>query len=250
MSIISTNAVIVNVSPYRETSCILKLFSPEYGLITGIAKGIKKLKSRHDPLERGFTVNLTVYFRQNRDINTVTDIQIVDFYPGIRNSLHKTAVRDIAFELILTSIINSNPQNELYSVLLDFLSELEQVSKKQPLYFLLWRFIYTFTAISGFCPNFSECVYCRKPLTENGYLIIGSGGVSCQSCCKNEFRNSDLLIPEQFPAILLSTSFQHDSDMSFNSRDLARLTRLILSYCRYHLDIHREFKSLSFLEQL
>ncbi|MDO5576643.1 MAG: DNA repair protein RecO [Fibrobacter sp.] len=250
MPIISTNAVIVNVSPYRETSCILKLFSPEYGLITGIAKGIKKLKSRHDPLERGFNVNLTVYFRQNRDINTVTDIHIVDFYPGIRSSLHKTAVRDIAFELILTSIINSNPQNELYPVLLDFLFELEQVSKKQPLYFLLWRFFYSFATISGFGPNFSECVYCGKPINENGYLIIGNGGVSCQMCCKNEFRNSDLLVPEQLPGILLSPAFEHDLDLGFNSHDLTRLTRLILSYCRYHLDIHREFKSLSFLEQL
>jgi len=250
MSINNISAIILNVSPYRETSCILKLFSPEYGLITGIAKGVKKLKSRREPLERGSHINLTVYFKKNRDINTVSNIHIIDFFPGIRSNLQKTAIRDITFELIIASIINYNPQRELYSTLLKFLSQLEQLSETHTLYIQLWRFFYKFADISGFVPDFSQCIYCGTPIKESGYLLINKGGVSCRNCCKNDFSDPDCFIPERLFYILASSILPSDNIPSFGSAELLRITRLAVSYCRYHLDIHREFKSLNFLEHL
>lgn len=250
MSINNTSAIILNVTPYRETSCILKLFSPEYGLITGIAKGVKKLKSRREPLERGFHINLTVYLKKNRDINTVSNFHIIDFFPGIRNNLQKTAIRDITFELIIASIINYNPQKELYSILLKFLSQLEQLFEIDILYILLWRFFLKFADISGFGVDFSQCIYCGTPVKESSYLLINKGGISCRNCCKNDFRNSDFLIPERLLFVLASSILQYDNIPAFGSAELLRITRLAVSYCRYHLDIHREFKSLNFLEHL
>jgi DNA repair protein RecO (recombination protein O) len=250
MSIKNTSAIILNVSPYRETSCILKLFSLEYGLITGIAKGIKRLKTRREPLERGSLVNLTVYLKQNREINTVSDFQINNFYPSIRKNLHKTTIRDIVFELILASTINFSPQSKLYFCLINFLSQLEQFSEKQALFIILWRFFYRYTVLSGFGPDFSQCICCKEPLKDNGFLLINKGGILCQNCSKNSIQSNEIFIPELLFSILSSKDFQYDKKTFFDSTELLRITRLAISYCRYHLDIHREFKSFNFLEQL
>ena len=79
-----TKALILQVLPYRESSCILYLFTEKHGLIHGIAKGIRRKKSKQDLIERGFLVELIVYIRPHRELHTLSSIHVLEFFSAVR----------------------------------------------------------------------------------------------------------------------------------------------------------------------
>lgn len=253
MSIHKTSSIVLSTTPYRESSLIVTLFSVDYGRFQGIAKGIRSASKYSTPLERGMLIEHIVYVKKTRDIQTLADIQVSDFFPEIRGNIEKTAVRDTAFELLISSLKSGDRNPELFSFVLDFLSLLSnpEITQKT-LLFLLWRFHFRFASIMGFETDFSTCTHCCKPLVSThsgGYLNHDQGGIVCNSCGKSHL-GDDLFIPSE----LLSLQSFVDIPTNFSSflppHQWLRLIRLASAYCRIHFDLKYPFRSLDFLEQV
>ncbi len=248
MGIEKTRAVILSMLPYRESSAIVTLYTNEYGRVNGIAKGVRKRSKNSLPLERGFLIDLILYIKQGRDLHTLADINICDYYPGIRGDLYNTAIRDAAFELLLKSVMASESHPELFSLLQQFLLSLQTTDITENRFALLWNFYMKTAELLGFALRFDCCRCCgRKILISEGvFLIVESGGLYCTRC--GEVNRS---LPD---AYIQSTVLQKlngsSSPLKLPSDELMRLTRLAASYCRFHLDIRPEFKSLKFIEQI
>jgi DNA repair protein RecO len=248
MAIEKTSAVVLSLMPYRESSFIAILYSNTHGLIHGMAKGVRRHTKGVAPLERGFLVDLLVYVKGNRDLHTLGDIQISEYYPQIRENLQKAALRDTAFELLLRSVTLSDSHPELYGFLTAFLSSLQLISGRGESFILLWNFYYGVAQLLGFSPHFDHCFLCGTAavLDNGGYLIIENGGICCKSCVAdtssaNTFIDAFILQRFAGKGIVLR---------SIPPGELLRLTRIAVSYCRFHLDIGHDFKTVEFLEQM
>ncbi len=245
MSVEKTSAVILALTPYRETSCILRLFTEDHGLVHGVAKGVKK-DAKSVPLDRGFLVETLLYLRPNRDLHTLGGLQVTDFLPAIRADLVKSAVRDTALELYLKSITQSGAHPELYSLLVSFLKRLESVVARFA-FPLLWHFLHEYCSLAGFKINTEVCTACGNDTTwSGGVLQISAGSLYCPSCARSS--GSQYMLTPQVVAFLdsIDTGGQSVNDMG----ECLRVTGLLLSYCRHHLDIRTGFKSLSFMETM
>jgi DNA repair protein RecO len=250
MSIEKTASVILSVLPYRESSFITNLFTSEYGRISGIAKGIRRNTKQSVPFERGFLIEHVIYLKPNRELQILSDIRIGNFFPCIRGNLEKTTLRDIAFEILLSSVTLSEPHPELFELLSRFLFSLDEargIHEEQ--FSILWKFIFDFTAMMGLGVDFGRCFKCGSLdiVADGGFLMTQKGAMICRRCAP-QFSPSGW-IPSEIVSYLLSGHFPSGpSRISFP--ELLRLTRLAVYYCRFHLDIRKELRSLDFLQQM
>ncbi|HEX2960047.1 MAG TPA: DNA repair protein RecO [Chitinispirillaceae bacterium] len=253
MSIHKTNSIVLSTTPFRESSLICTLFSEDYGRFQGIAKGIRSSSKYTVPLERGMLIEHVVYVKKTREIQTLADIQIGNFYPEIRGDIEKTAVRDTAFELLISSLKAGDRNLELFSLVTDFLDLISHVnSRKHQLLLFLWDFHFRFASAMGFACNFSTCIHCHSsilPTHDRTYLIHEQGGVICNHCGELH-ADSNLHIPSEILFLYTHPDSDTTMNISISSREWLRLIRLASTYCRIHLELKYPFRSIDFLEQV
>lgn len=249
MGIEKTTAIILSMLPWRETSSIITLFTKEHGKISGMAKGIRRTKPAIIPLERGQIIDTIVYVKQTRTLQILAELQVLDFYPSIRSDLEKTALRDIALELILKSIHDTDAHPELYEKSCQFFNDLENSKDISANFMLLWRYILNIAKLLGFGIVLDKCICCKNNdslQASGGFLTIDLGGIICFSCGnKNMVR--ELFFPSSILLQLNEAISQGNSVLT--CPELLRLTKVLISYCRLHMDIKQEFKSLAFIEE-
>jgi DNA repair protein RecO (recombination protein O) len=240
-----TSAVVLRVIPYRESSCILHLFSREHGLVQGIAKGLRRARPGGIFPERGMLVDAVVYLRHNRDLQTIGAVEVAEFYPSIRAELPKTALRDAAFELTLKTIRHSDYHPELYDLFVGLLRDLDMQDTMRCFPYALWGFFLTYAALLGFALDLGRCIDCGRAPDE-GVISMREGGIRCAACAP-AFDPASYL-PTHALAFLKNPDADPPSDLP--PGELARLTRLLASYCAWHFDISADFKSLDFADEL
>jgi len=276
MSAEKTESVILSVIPYRETSCITRLFTRSLGLVHGIAKGVRKGGKSATPLDRGFLLDALVYYRPNRELHTLGGLHVVNFFPGIRSDLTKSAVRDIALELYLKSITQSEPHPELFDLIVSFLIDMEESARPDILFPLLWRFIHNYCVMTGFGINTKFCKECggdiHRAITnanidtaaDNRYLLeFDSGALVCGKCALSKTYGSNVTgigIDRGIGASVIrfidgigicdSNDINTAAPRNYGKSEYLRVTELLLLYCRRHLDIRAQFNSLEFVKSM
>lgn len=251
MSIEKTPCIVLSVMPYRETSAIATLLSRAHGRVSGIAKGVRRSAIMPIVLERGLLIESMLYVKPHRDLHTMGETSIVRDFSGVRADLIKITLRDIAFELVLRSVTASDTHGELFDFVLAFLERLEAATDSTPLP-VLWSFLYGWASHCGFSLNLKKCVRCacEHAGAEGGTISHERGGIVCGACGNDR---SPSFLPAPVIGFLLAPD-RDEKDQPFPSGiapgEQMRITRLLADYCRYHLDIRGDFKSLAFMESM
>jgi DNA repair protein RecO len=249
MSIDKTACLVLSVMPYRETSAIAALLSRAHGRTSGIAKGVRGPKRAALTLERGLIIEVLLYVKQHRELNTMADPAVVAYFPSIRADLGKLALRDAAFEVVLRTAAASEAHPELFDFTLAFLNRLEEAAAQPPPLFLLWDFLCGWTGLMGFSLNAETCLRCGEGriAETGGTLATERGGFVCPRCPGG--RPGASFIPG---AVIrcLTHGEPHGKDpcAGLSMPERMRITRLLADYCRYHLDIRGELKAVGFIE--
>jgi DNA repair protein RecO len=249
MSIEKTPAIVLSVLPYRESSCIVSLLTRIHGRIQGIARGIKKQGAKKSiPVERGILLDTIIYLRAQRDLQNLGEIQISDFFPSIRSDIEKTALRDVALELIIKSITDTESHPELFDSVSAFLFNLDKEKDRLTGCFLLLNFCFELAAHLGFQLHTDFCTECgRVDLTdEGGFLVIENGSINCKTCHRDQ--SQELFI--QSSHIRAIRGAYISDQLQSSSKEVLRIIKLALYYCRYHLGFKGELKSVQFLDEL
>jgi len=233
------------------------LFTRAHGLMHGIAKGILRQDKRGlvRP-ERGLACEVMLYIRNNRELHTISDFQVTGYYPSIRRDLVRTAFRDAAFELVLKAIKVTDPHPELFDLLAGFLDVLNDPPAHNPgdtwNFPFLWTFYLKFCDLLGLRLTLDECVGCRRPVRETAAYAcsIEQGGLVCGEC--NSRIRSRAIVSGDILRILRAGSFQTMSPLpgDISYAELMRVTRILISYCRYHFEITSDFSTIQFIEDL
>jgi DNA repair protein RecO len=274
MSAEKTESVILSVIPYRETSCITRLFTRSLGLVHGIAKGVRKGGKSATPLDRGFLLDALVYYRPNRELHTLGGLHVANFFPGIRSDLTKSAVRDIALELYLKSITQSEPHPELFDLIVSFFADMEESLRPELLFPLLWRFIHNYCVMTGFGINTKFCKECGGDIhhaitntnfdtaADNRYLLeFDSGALVCGKCALSKAYGRNITgvgidrgigasVIRFIDSIGIGDNNEIAAPRNYGKNEYLRVTELLLLYCRRHLDIRASFNSLEFVKSM
>lgn len=187
----NTKAIVIKSQDYKDSDKIFTLLTPEYGLISAFAKGVRKITSKR----RGALDTLNYVDLKITELPSghkfIDEAVSLESFPNIKSSLLKA---NAAYELLRFTLGNSaenlpahrHLQLLLKSLhLLDTHPEHEHTTNYVTLYFL-----HNLLSESGFTLELSRCANCQKKLTSDWQPVrmsFSAGGLLCPECTGSAF---------------------------------------------------------------
>lgn len=182
--IVKTRAIVLRTRRMGETSKLVTFFTEEFGKLKVAAKGARKPKSKFGAaLELMTEVQAVCYLREDRDLQTLSDCDLLRTFPSLLADLQLMSYGSAACEMIDRLSIDQEPNKRVYACLKGVLRGLEEVASQQvePLF---WYFQLRLAEALGYRPELTECVGCRQRLATRGEVTFSPsmGGGLCRDC--------------------------------------------------------------------
>lgn len=184
MAIVRTEAFVLKVIRYGETSVICRLFTRDRGVIPVIAKGARRPRSRFgaalDPFHR---LRVTIYDRAGREVQTLTDAEVEAGHPAIARSLERMEAAGAWFRFVRRVLPDGAPAGALFRLMAISLPRLEATD---PARTGRWEAYHRAAALEllGLAPRIEACAMCGRELPDGGAMgfTCEEGGVVCATC--------------------------------------------------------------------
>lgn len=185
MSLIETEGLILKSFGLSEADKIVVLLTQNQGLVRGVAKGAKRLKSKFGGALEPFSIVQVEYFqKEERELVSIRQIELVkSFFESAGNIQFLQKFAYLA-ELLIEFAPPHDPNENLYrmaKVCLETASEFPESLDNIALYFELW-----ILRLGGYLPNWHRCDECRRELNsaEDTSLQVNFH-LLCKNCQKS-----------------------------------------------------------------
>jgi DNA repair protein RecO (recombination protein O) len=183
LALVSDEAIVLRRFEFGETSRVVHLLTRARGRLSVLAKGAHRGKSPFlgalDLLNR---LGVVYAHRPGRELQILTEAEVLDAHPGLRRDLPRFAAALYASELVAEAAREEDPQPALYDLFSETLASLA-AERGDPATILL-VFELSFLNIIGLGPSFNACRGCGGALQRAGSapLAPGGGGPVCEAC--------------------------------------------------------------------
>jgi DNA repair protein RecO (recombination protein O) len=195
MGLVETEGVILKTYSLAEADKIVVLLTENEGLIRGVAKGAKRLKSRFGGgLEPFSIIHISYFQKEERELVSIGRVELVrSFFEAAGNPRFLQKFSYLA-ELLLEFAPPHDPNERLYRmarVCLETAAADAESLDSIGLYFELW-----ILKLGGYLPDWNKCSNCKKQFTasEPASLQINFQ-IFCPQCQFS--RNNSFVSPEQ-----------------------------------------------------
>ena len=245
----STEAIPLRRTDFGEADRILTLFTPTYGKVRAIAKGVRRTTSRLAGHLEPFT-RTQLLLASGRDLDIVTQAEACERLDALRDDVwHATAAWYLA-ELVDRFLEDADPHQHLYGLFAAMLRQLDEDARAHDTarsWLALRYFELHLLTDLGFRPNLHHCVNCDRPLRpeENGYSAE-LGGALCPACRHLGQRLLSLNALKVL-RLLQASTWEAIPRLRLEGELQGEMEATLQSTLRYHLD--RELKSWGFLQK-
>lgn len=179
-----TKAIVLRTRRMGETSKLVTLYTEQYGKISVVAKGARRPKSKFGAgLEVMTEIQAVCYVRDDRDLHTLSDCEVIRTFPLLLQDIQKMAYGSGACEMVDRLTIDGEPAERLYQCLIGALGGFEEVeaAQNEPLF---WYYQLRVADALGYRPELSCCANCASGLDIPQWLQFSPalGGAICPSC--------------------------------------------------------------------
>ena len=199
MAILTVEAIILKVQPFRNTSLIITVFTKDRGKMHCLAKGARshcsKKGSKYNCYLQPLTLNKIIYYENNRHgLHILAQCDLLDHFQPIRQDLTRLASASFLLELVdkATQLHDSNP--DIFELLIEALGVL---CTEKDIGHILLLFEIRFLSLIGLTPQVRLCARCGKkflsrPCANEINLDLDEvkfsslyGGLICKYCNDN-----------------------------------------------------------------
>jgi DNA repair protein RecO (recombination protein O) len=251
MAIDKAEAIVLHSRKQGETSKILSLFTREYGKMSVMVKGSRSLKSRYwGVLETLNHIAIVFYYKETRELQYVSQAEIINSFPNLHSQLGKMALAAIPSEIVERAERPGHVNLPLFSLLAETLQALEK--EESGLRNIVRAFELKFAALAGFKPALAECAFCKQErVTEYNFFALDRGAYSCQNCGLRiepsaKISGQALELLRRLDSVPVTAACQAKISGPLGKE----VDGFLLAYLRYHLDGLQQLKSVAYLEQL
>lgn len=174
--------IVIRSMDYGEGNKIITLCTEAYGKIGVLARGAKKVKSRHAALTQPFTYGEYMFFRQNGGLGTLNSGEIIESHFSLREDLFLAAYASYACELLDRTLQDEEVGSFWFTQLKACLDGLS--SGKDP-QIVLHLFEMKILQAAGYGPSFANCSSCGKT-EDSPYVSPRLGGKLCGGCRRHD----------------------------------------------------------------
>ncbi len=185
MGLVETEGIILKTYSLAEADKIVVLLTQNEGLVRGVAKGAKRLKSRFGGgLEPFSVINLTYFQKEERELVSISHIELIKSY--FQSASNPLFLQKFAYlvDLLAEFAPPHDPNEKLYrmtKVCLETAAQIPESLESIALYFELWVL-----RLGGYLPDWKECNYCSRELHSDSKAGLQINfHLVCQQCQKN-----------------------------------------------------------------
>lgn len=237
MAIVRTEAYVLKAFRYGETSMIYRLLTRDRGVVPVIARGARSPRSRLGAAVNAFRrLDVTYYDKPGREIQTLSQAEVVSEHREITASLEKLDVAGTWFRFLRSILPDGAPAEPLYALAAVALDRLERTG---PSRLFRWETYHRAAAagLLGLAPRLDACMACERLLPDGGGLAfsIEEGGLACLACVPG-------LRPLTRAEYAILTLYHHPDwtlleELGEPDGDERRVQALVHSFVAYHADV-------------
>lgn len=186
MALVETEGLVLKSYSLAEADKIVVFLTRHQGLVRGVAKGAKRLKSRFGGALEPFSfVDLSYFQKEERELVSIRQLELKKSffeYAGNPQFLQKFAY---LVELLIEFAPPHEPNERLYRmtrVCLETAAENPQRLDAIALYFEIWLL-----KLAGYLPVWDKCRECSRALAQNESANLQMNyHLLCQNCQKSK----------------------------------------------------------------
>ncbi|MGH7475030.1 MAG: DNA repair protein RecO [Longimicrobiales bacterium] len=241
MPLLSDEVLILQAFAYSETSKILRLLTREHGLVSVIARGALRPKSRYGGQLEAFSEGVAVFYtKPTRELQTLSGFDLINSGQALGRDLIRFGGAALLAELVVLTG-SEEPEPAIFGHVRSALRNLARAAQPElePMVLTeVWRLI----ALLGYAPALGECLHCERGLdpAEDAVFDYAAGGVRCSRCPAPPAGRS---LPASGRRTLQSMLAGQPMALQRTAAHWALLGRFLT----YHLADGRQLRSLEFL---
>ncbi len=241
-----SEAIVLKRTDFGEADRLLTLFSRERGKIRAVAKGARKPQSRKTGHVDLF-MRTNFFFAEGRDLAIVTQAEMIEAYPALREDLVRATYAAYAVELLDRFTVEEDRHVNIYNLLADALGWL---ATSQDLLLAARFYELRLLSLTGFQPQLFRCVACGEDIQEQDQFFSAElGGLLCPDCRLSD-RNAQPIsaVAVKVLRYLQTRDWATVSMLQLKRKLQQELERIMHFYLTYILE--RDLKSVDFLHRL
>src|SRR3990167_2836291 len=254
MPLYTTDAIVLKSINLGEADKIVTFFTRRYGKIQGVAKGVRRTKSRFGAsLEPLTYINLIYFGKEHTNLYKINTSDILEPFNKLKEDFYKLKKSLFICDIVNSTLKELDVNLKIFELFLNTLKIINKAKETEKLDILLDIFSLRFLSASGFTPKLNNCIYCNKippaPALLKGdkgdYRIgfhISKGGVVCKECLNGSEDvvriNSGII---NFMKKAISMNISNLDRLSMPHKMERELHKIIFDYINIHID--RKLKS-------
>ncbi|TRZ45853.1 DNA repair protein RecO [Robertkochia solimangrovi] len=235
--LVKTNAIVLSVIKYGESSLIARLLTENYGLRSYMLKGVRspgKKKIRPGYFQPFTQLEVVASHKDKGSLETLREVRLAHHYQSLQTDIVKSSLVMFLAEVVQYGVQETDDDPDLYDFIIraaDWLDENEDMASFHIVFMLhLTRFL-------GFYPDFSNEGAPVFDLVE-GELVENT---------LNPSASGDLL---DILSSLMEAGFENMSSVRMNRGQRVRMLNMLVEYYQIHLHGFRKPKSLDILQSV
>lgn len=189
-----TNAINLKSYNLSEADKIIVMYSKEKGLIRGVAKGVKKPKSKLGARMDLLVAN-TLMLHKGRNLDTICQAEVLNSFYKTRQDMDKIFYSMYVTEVVHNFGVEDDPCSEqIYNLLYQTLNTISVAENKIEVLIAVIKFQLKMMIESGFSIEFDKCLCCHNVVEdETMYFVPTLGGIVCADCAGKIYHNKKQL---------------------------------------------------------
>ena len=237
---VNVECVVLKQTSYKENDVILHVYTKDYGKLSFVAKGIRKLTSKNarasSPMMISeFSVNL------KKGLSTLIKASPLNYLRHIKESIESEIVGNYILEYFYRCVEENEPDEDVYNHLVESLKALDHGYSPLLVYCLFQVFILEHNGISV---DVDGCVVCGSSRVVS--ISVNDGGFVCDQHYQN-----NVIYPKE-----MLKAFRHLHKLTINNIDSLHIEEC---YLKEIMKIHDTYineycgivlKSSTFIQQI
>lgn len=242
MSLYRDEAIVLRTQKLGEADRIITLLTREHGRIRGVAKGVRRTKSKFGArLEPGSHIDIQLY--TGRTFDTVTQVEsLFNYGEALTDDYSRWTIASAILEAAERFTSHEHePALQEFKLVTGAMKAL--ADDKYEASMILDAYLLRSLAVGGYAPSLVNCSKCDAPGPHRYFSLVGGGSV-CADC-----RPSACATPAPETLKLMSELISGDWENAMESelRNRREANGLISAYLQWHLE--RGLRSLQLVER-
>jgi DNA repair protein RecO (recombination protein O) len=154
MPLFRTEALVLRTVDFSESTQIARMFAPDRGKFSAMARGVKNFKSRLGPRLEAFAhVETSVRAKEEASLGTIVSLELLRDWPILRADLERHALAAVLFETLDRGIQENRRAADLFYLTIEYLEMLGEAPDAQS---LTVHALLRALSLLGFAPDLRE----------------------------------------------------------------------------------------------